>query len=411
MANTWGAMRSYLMEPDELDLVEVAPSRFPASAAQVTKAPRADITQPDRVSVKNTAGVVQKDQDEESEQAKRAKTAIRFAGPEELGPTLDMLRGLPEFEAQRQAADDFENQLAMMREMPTANEAAWVKPLLALADSQTGSNLMKGYTEPTANKDRWQTLLKYGDEVARRKGDIAKNLLEGISKTKSGTDIEQFIRNVKAIDAIENKTGQENFTGDGFVAPPKPTKGGKGGGQKSLFYDNLNKKFGMWAAEFLAGGGTSSAASDAATLKKIANKLKSGELKTGTAEGFLASAGKVFGVKTNLQEVADEIARTSVNSLKGIFPGAISNAEREFIVTLSFDPKASPKSNYGRLMKAARIIEKGNAATQRALQHATETGDMRGYTGWDFQSAPGMSGGGMTREQKIQALKAKRGGK
>lgn len=230
MANTWGAMRSYLMEPDELDLVEAAPSRFPASAAQVTKAPRADITQPDRVSVKNTAGVVQKDQDEESEQAKRAKTAIRFAGPEELGPTLDMLRGLPEFEAQRQAADDFENQLAMMREMPTANEAAWVKPLLALADSQTGSNLMKGYTEPTANKDRWQTLIKYGNEVARRKSDIVKNLLEGISRTKSGTDIEQFIRNVKAIDAIENKTGQENFTGDGFVKPST----GKGKGLKQI---------------------------------------------------------------------------------------------------------------------------------------------------------------------------------
>lgn len=187
--------------------------------------PRVNLTKIDRQNIRTSNQDVQKDLEEQTDQKKVGQTRSRLFDPDEVSPILDMIRGLPEIADQKKGIGDLEDAISMMREMPSQRADAWVKPLLALADSQTGSNLLKGYVEPTAAKNRSELLLKYGDEAAKRKGDLAKTILDSIGKFKSGTDIEQMIQGSKALQEAVETQKLDQFSGEGYV---RPSGGGKG---------------------------------------------------------------------------------------------------------------------------------------------------------------------------------------
>lgn len=113
-------------------------------------------------------------------------------GPEEWAKLTDVARNTPEVKAQGEGVKDLENQLAMMSQAQQPRNDAWVKPLLAWADSmKPGSHLLSGYEEPNQEKNN-AMLLKYMDELSKRKGDMAKAIMESGTKLKAGQDMEDF---------------------------------------------------------------------------------------------------------------------------------------------------------------------------------------------------------------------------
>ena len=90
--------------------------------------------------------------------------------------------GLPVNKETDQYSDDIKNKLKMLS---NEKENLWIKPLLALADSETGSKLMAGYNEPIKE----ELILKYQDALAknnaRKSEDFNKYLTAGATGSAS----------------------------------------------------------------------------------------------------------------------------------------------------------------------------------------------------------------------------------
>ena len=112
--------------------------------------------------------------------------ALTFT-PEEFQSMANSVRQLPEMQDQQKSLNDLGDVLSMTASAPSTQEG-WIKPLLALADSQTGSHLSQGFQPEMTMAQRNQMLLKYLDEIQKRKSDLSKSILEGVTKMKSGTE-------------------------------------------------------------------------------------------------------------------------------------------------------------------------------------------------------------------------------
>ena len=64
----------------------------------------------------------------------------------------------------------------------------WVRPLIALTDSMTGSKLMAGFKPQETMADRNKKFIDMKDDIQKRRSDYNKQLLEGLTKMKEGTE-------------------------------------------------------------------------------------------------------------------------------------------------------------------------------------------------------------------------------
>jgi hypothetical protein len=126
----------------------------------------------------------------------------------EFQKAYDAITGMPEYQDQQKTIDDLSEKARQSLGAPDTNQA-WLKPLIALTDSVTGSDLMKGYTPGMTPYQRNQLLLKYADELAKRKEDLTKEARQGAVGLLSGTQLQQMIE--------ANKLTQQAATTGGFA--------------------------------------------------------------------------------------------------------------------------------------------------------------------------------------------------
>lgn len=124
-----------------------------------------------------------------SQEDKTKSQQNKYMAPDDVKAAMDVVRGTPEFQDMRQGEGSMQDLLSMtaksQQAMAEANPS-WVKPLLALVDSQTGSKLMAGYTPPASPTEMNSQLLKYADEIQKRKADLVKGLSTGLTAQKNG---------------------------------------------------------------------------------------------------------------------------------------------------------------------------------------------------------------------------------
>lgn len=123
--------------------------------------------------VKNTANNTEKD------------TANNYMDPEKVAAAMEVIRQSPEYQNVQQGDERMQSLLSMAAQQKSA-DPGWIKPLLALADSQTGSKLMEGYTPGPTQQQITSELLKYQDELQKRKADNMKAILQGVTAQKGG---------------------------------------------------------------------------------------------------------------------------------------------------------------------------------------------------------------------------------
>lgn len=221
--------------------------------------------------------------------------------PEEANKTFDIIRKLPEYQAQNAGVADLESEVERLKKVPQVSGDTWLKPLLALVDSETGSNLSQGYQDNDFSQKRNEMILKYQDAIANRKKQAADTLMSGLGKFKSGTATD-----VGGTDMTASKTGAQMAQTDAnnqtkmnnaiIAAASK-----KGAGQKKNIYEeSFARKGAEDATKFLSAGGASKFNSMAQEIEGLATTLEAKK------NNLISPTGRGGAVQSYLAGLADE---------------------------------------------------------------------------------------------------------
>lgn len=115
---------------------------------------------------------------------KMSETKTTFLAPDEfsqLAMTLD-----PYMKDMQKGIDEQESMIAMAQNRPAANDY-WVRPLLSLADAQTGSNMAKDFRPGPTQPEIDAQVMGLRSKLQDDKRDMSKALLDGITKLKAGS--------------------------------------------------------------------------------------------------------------------------------------------------------------------------------------------------------------------------------
>lgn len=120
---------------------------------------------------------------------KTSLTKNTYLGQPQFEDLTEQVRSTPEVMSLQKGVEDMEGMLNMQRMQEGDNSDYWVRPLTALADSvNPGSKLMQGYQGTPTQGDRNKQMLSTMDALTKRKEDLAKTVLDGVGKMKSGTE-------------------------------------------------------------------------------------------------------------------------------------------------------------------------------------------------------------------------------
>ncbi len=125
-------------------------------------------------------GQYEQESDKDTDQTKQSDTTKKFLDPTGAMDAADIFSQLPMNKENLRSIDELQNRVNMLSRLPRQD---WVKPLVALADSQTGSHLMAGYTPPANQTD----LLKYEDELAKRHAQMSQDFNHYLTASNIGT--------------------------------------------------------------------------------------------------------------------------------------------------------------------------------------------------------------------------------
>jgi hypothetical protein len=115
---------------------------------------------------------------------------LRDAG--KFNEAYDVASDRPEYKAAQDADQRSQDYLNMMKGQ--GGQGSWVRPLSALADAQTGSHLAETAENPAQNN---AMMLKYQDDLDRRKQEMYKTLADAATKFKSGAATEGYMRGLQ----------------------------------------------------------------------------------------------------------------------------------------------------------------------------------------------------------------------
>ena len=111
-------------------------------------------------------------------------TANTLYTPEAIENYFNFTRNLPEYKDLENGNKFYENARDALLKVPQRqNNVGWIKPLLALSDSMTGSKLMQGYEEP---EQLAPTILAYQKAIQDNKRNQLETLLGSMNRYKSG---------------------------------------------------------------------------------------------------------------------------------------------------------------------------------------------------------------------------------
>ncbi len=135
--------------------------------------------------------------------------------------------------------------------------------------------------------------------------------------------------------------------------------------------------------EFRSGGGKASIDTAVNSLEKIAKKLETSDMTGGIGQRFLSAVpgGEHIRKATSpdITATMQEIQAAVLPGLKAMFPGAISNAEAERFVALSFDPSLSGKENARKLRAQVATFQDRASVLSAMDKQARETGSVAGF--------------------------------
>lgn len=293
--------------------------------------------------------------------------------PEEANKTFEQIRQLPEYQAQQTSVDELSNELDRLKKLPQVSGDTWVKPLLALADSETGSKLSQGYDENDASQKRGEMILKYQDALLNRKKQQADTLMSGLGKFKSGTTTTKDTGISPAEQAkldFQKAKAQQDYELELQKIAASKAKG-KAKPELTAGEKKLEEAAAARVDKMDAGALQDNIAL-AKKLEDYADKLESGKMKTGTANiGGLLLSSTGFG---DINEIEQAVIDASSRQLKERYGGNPTNVEGEKSERTKFNKKFKSSDNAAGLRSMAQTLrDQANYGTQ-AKENMLNTG-------------------------------------
>lgn len=298
--------------------------------------------------------------------------------PKEANKTFEQIRQLPEYQAQQAGVDELAGELDRLKKLPSSQGDSWVKPLLALVDSQTGSKLMQGFDDNNEAEKRNQLIMRYQDALANRQKQAADTLMSGLGKFKSGSTTEKDIGITPAQQAeldFKKAKQQQDYELALIEMANKKAKAAKETWTPAE--QSRDKAFGADIDPYI-GGGRTSAESIMKQIDDVVKDINSGNLNT----GLIASG---FGLNTSVTEagkrarnVADQL---SMENMRAIFGSQFTKAEGDLLRKATLDTTAGKKQNIENLVKAKNMIAKKIQEMDSKVSYFEDegSGSLKGY--------------------------------
>ncbi len=176
------------------------PEHNPNIAAQGT--PLSLVRQPGMPQNSGVAMIPQKKNTNTDTRVREGTTIQR--DPMGVNAAMDTMSSRPEYLAAQQSDQDSQDQLNKLKMAPTNG---WIRPLSALSDSLTGSHLAETAPDPAA---RTALLLKYQDDMDKRKQEMFKSLANSAAQFKTGTAMDKQTQAMQAMNGYNMGGGGLN---------------------------------------------------------------------------------------------------------------------------------------------------------------------------------------------------------
>ena len=319
---------------------------------------------------------------------------------QQLNDITGGLRNLPEMQAQVKSANDLQDQYNKLKNSPANGDDAWVKPFLGLVDAQTGTHMQQNYQPGGISpEERQKLLLQYGDNIDKRRGDIAKSLIEGISKLKSGTDQTTQNNTLAQILAMNQNNSANNLGGLSQARTDAlRLRVGQNFDQDKMLTAANNTMNSLHRAESILNGETP------VTQKNFA--LAQQDFINAVANGGAATEGKVNRemVDTLAGKLNDLASYTgNIEDLRKAQPD-IFNQLKGMITQVKSDYSRAAQQRADEILLNSRQMSDEGAKKTAEDKYDAITKRYAGYNTPQASNAP------LTREQKIAALKAAQAG-
>lgn len=194
MQNLWEGLRASRQMTPEEELAQLFGQNAsnPPLAAQGSIPDLAEMTRQVRAARGNPVkakaeGIKTTDEQTVQTDQKRATTRNIYADPSDLEKMRLAQESDPYLQSQISGEKRLENLLAMELAMPADTGSAILRPLAALADSETGSKLMAGLPVTEAPHARNQRLMTMAEKLQDNRRDIASKAAESARNLKTGT--------------------------------------------------------------------------------------------------------------------------------------------------------------------------------------------------------------------------------
>lgn len=278
--------------------------------------------------------------------------------PEEAQKTFDIIRGLPEYQAQQEGVSDMEAELDRLKRLPAVSGDTWMKPFLALVDSETGSNLSSAYQPNDVSQKVNEMILKYQDNLANRKKQSAETLMSGLGKFKSGTKTD-----VGGTDMTASKTGAQMSQTDANNQTKIDTSeisAAKKGSAKDKFDEVFKSEAAKKAVETSFAGQGSNMKQSATDLRAAADVIRKSKNKLISPSGSFGWARDMV-ANTFYEDVnaaKSTFSKEAVKSMADSFKGSMSDADRDMMIKSAYDSGADEEVNAKRAEVIAALFDK-----------------------------------------------------
>lgn len=251
------------------------------------------------------------------------KTAAR-AG-DDFSNLAEIVRQMPEIQEQQAGIQELEALRDQAGKMQVSESDAWVKPLLALADSQTGSKLLSGFTPGLSEKDRNQVLLDYAQKLQDKRSTLTKDVLSGVDKMK----MDKYMKAMSA------------SAGSGKLSPFEEARQKDAAKRYNEYYDKVRPQL----------------ESNAMKVENAMSLMYQDETISGPKVGYLPGPLRKL-VNENAAIVERDMQSAIQETLRPTLGAQFTEAEGVRIMNLAFDPKLSAKENKRRAAELKGFIDR-----------------------------------------------------
>lgn len=346
------------------------------------------------------ASTSQKDEDIKTNNQTEGVKAGTF-NPVVSGDTMDFLRNTPEYKDNQASMGDLKTLLDMEAKLPAGKASdPWVQPLLMLADAQTGSQMAKNYKEPPNPNDRMKLLLKYQDDLAKRKADAFKTLVQASPHLINGSIFDRLMSGDRSIvgnaatqaNSQTQTTGQSNTTADKQTTEQgtKSMQGsgfqhGNGGLDLTPFEKSMDvtsaKDFATWASS----GGAEKLQKNIGYLQEAKQQLMAAKKQTGMGmsgalQGLISKSKMAQSmISPDVATIAQKVNNVAASSLKENFGGRPSTAEFNALQKLTFDPSLPEDANIATIDAGINALTSIQNRQKAMMNYAVQNRTLRGF--------------------------------